>query len=145
MVELFSDCLKKFENTSRRNALYNMFGTGVKVTTSGSSKPQNKIVTPVTRGKPKVAPTTQKTISSFLMDSFIVDNIRKKDRATAAAKKKIKEQASEGEMFMASPGDREWESQLAVDTYEKLNSLEGDVNGAARGSRVGESVGRGHI
>jgi hypothetical protein len=92
---LFSDCLKKFENTSRRNALYNMFGTGVKVTTSGSSKPQNKIVTPVTRGKPKVAPTTQKTISSFLMDSFIVDNIRKKDRAAAAAKKKLKEQAAE--------------------------------------------------
>jgi len=91
---LFSDCLKKFENTSRRNALYNMFGTSVKVTTSSSSKPQNKIVTPTvatTRGKPKVAPTTQKTISSFLMDSFIVDNIRKKDRATAAAKKKLKE------------------------------------------------------
>lgn len=93
---LFNDCLKKFENTSRRNALYNMFGTSVKVTTSGSSKPQNKIVTPTvatTRGKPKVAPTAQKTISSFLMDSFIVDNIRKKDRATAAAKKKLKAEA----------------------------------------------------
>jgi len=42
-------------------------------------------------------------------------------------------------------GDREWESQLAVDTYEKQTSLEGDVYGAARGSRVGELVGRGHI
>jgi hypothetical protein len=75
-----------------------MFGTSVKVTTSSSSKPQNKIVTPTvatTRGKPKVAPTTQKTISSFLMDSFIVDNIRKKDRASAAVKKKLKEQAAE--------------------------------------------------
>ena len=93
---LFSDCLKKFENTSRRNALYNMFGTSAKVTISSSTKPQNQIVTPTvvtTRGKPKVAPTTQKTISSFLMDSFIVDNIRKKDRATAAAKKKLKAEA----------------------------------------------------
>ena len=42
-------------------------------------------------------------------------------------------------------GDQKWESQLAVDTYEKQTSLEGDVYGAARGSKVGESVGRGHI
>ena len=46
---------------------------------------------------------------------------------------------------MVLPGDREWESQLAVDTDEKQSSLEGDVNGAARGSKVGESDGRGHI
>ena len=45
---------------------------------------------------------------------------------------------------MALPGDQEWKSQLAVDTDEKQSSLEGDVNGAARGSRVEESVGRGH-
>ena len=37
---------------------------------------------------------------------------------------------------MALLGDREWESQLAVDTYEKQSSLEGDVNGAAGGSTV---------
>ena len=49
------------------------------------------------------------------------------------------------EMFMAMPGDREWESQLAVDTYKKQISLEGDVDGAVRGSRGGESVGRRHI
>jgi hypothetical protein len=30
-------------------------------------------------------------------------------------------------------------------TDEKQSSLEGDVNGDARGSRGGESVGRGHI
>ncbi len=45
---------------------------------------------------------------------------------------------------MALPGDREWENQLAADTDEQQSSLEGDVNGAVRGSRVGESVGRGH-
>ena len=39
---------------------------------------------------------------------------------------------------MALPGDREWESQLAVDTYEKQSLLEGDVNDAAGGSRVVE-------
>ena len=36
------------------------------------------------------------------------------------------------EMLKALPGDREWESQLAVDTDEKQSSIEGDVNGAAR-------------
>ena len=48
------------------------------------------------------------------------------------------------EMLMALLGDQKWESQMAVDTYKKQSSLEGDVNGAARGSRVGESDGRGH-
>ena len=48
------------------------------------------------------------------------------------------------EMLVALPGDQEWDSQLTVVTDEKQSSLEGDVNGAARGSRVGESVGRGH-
>ena len=48
-------------------------------------------------------------------------------------------------MLMTLLGDREWESQLAVDTYNKQISLEGDDDGAAGGSRVGESVGRGHI
>ena len=45
---------------------------------------------------------------------------------------------------MALPGDRDWESQLAVDTDEKQSLLEGDVNGASGGSRGGELVGRGH-
>ena len=57
----------------------------------------------------------------------------------------MKSKAHSREMLMALPGDREWESQLAVDTYEKQSLLERDVNGAVRGSRVGESVGRGHI
>ena len=47
-------------------------------------------------------------------------------------------------MLIALPGDREWESQLAVDTYEKQSLLEGDVNGAAGGLSGGELVGRGH-
>ena len=47
-------------------------------------------------------------------------------------------------MLTALLGDQEWESQMAVDTYEQQSSIEGDVNGASRGSKVGESVGRGH-
>ena len=37
------------------------------------------------------------------------------------------------EMLMALPGDREGESQWAVDTDEKRGALKGDVNGAAGG------------
>ena len=56
----------------------------------------------------------------------------------------MKSKAHSREMLMALPGDREWESQLAVETDEKQSSLEGDVNDASRGSRVEELVGRGH-
>ena len=56
----------------------------------------------------------------------------------------MKSNAHSREMLMALPGDREFESQLAVDTDEKQSSLKVDVNGAAGGLRVGESVGRGH-
>jgi len=48
-------------------------------------------------------------------------------------------------MLMALPGDREWEIQMAVDIDEKQSLIEGDVNGASRGSQVGESDGRGSI
>jgi DNA polymerase elongation subunit (family B) len=96
---LFSDCLKKFENSSRRNAIINMFGNNTVLTTSKSSKiskssvivnsnPTNNIVT-TTNSKPAV----QITMSSFLLDSMIVDNMKRKERAAAsAAKKKIKDQ-----------------------------------------------------
>ncbi len=57
----------------------------------------------------------------------------------------MKSEAQSREMLMALLVDREWESQMAVDTYEKQSSIEGDVNGAARGSKVGESDGREHI
>jgi len=57
----------------------------------------------------------------------------------------MKRKAHSREMLTALLGDQEWESQMAVDTYEKRSSLEGYVNGAARGSRVGESDSRGHI
>ena len=57
----------------------------------------------------------------------------------------MKSKVQSREMLMALLGDQKWESQKAVDTYEKRSSLEGDVNGAARESKVGESDGRGHV
>ena len=57
----------------------------------------------------------------------------------------MKSEAHSREMLTALLGDHEWESQMAVDTYEKQSSIEGDVYGAARGSRVGESDCRGHV
>jgi hypothetical protein len=87
---LFSDCLKKFENASRKNAIMNMFGGAAVVRTQTSyvpakSKPKNEVIT---------KPAVQMTMSSFLLDSMIVGNIKKKERAAAsAAKKKMKEQS----------------------------------------------------
>ncbi len=57
----------------------------------------------------------------------------------------MKSEAHSREMLTVLPGDREWEIQMAVDIDEKQSSIEGDVNGAARGSKVGESDGCGHI
>ena len=87
---LFSDCLKKFQGASRRNAIMNMFGGAAVVKPSTSyvpvkAKPKNEVIT---------KPAVQMTMSSFLLDSMIVGNIKKKERAAAtAAKKKLKEQA----------------------------------------------------
>lgn len=97
---LFTDCLKKFESASRRTAVMSMFGGNVKIIPATSNPRTKPIVAPqptttntvVSTSNPKVG--NQKTLSSFLLDSYIVDNMRKKERASAAAaKKKIKEQA----------------------------------------------------
>ena len=84
---LFSDCLKKFETSSRHSAIMNMFGGNAVIT---STKSTTKTTTKQTV---KSKTITQTPISGFLLDSFIVSNIKKNERATAtAAKKKIKEQ-----------------------------------------------------
>jgi hypothetical protein len=93
---LFGDCLKKFETSSRRNAIVNMFGAGAIIRTSGTSNTTN---TPVKRS-PKLNAAikqpviVQKTISSFLLDKMIIGDIKKKEKATAAkvaTSKKAKE------------------------------------------------------
>jgi DNA polymerase elongation subunit (family B) len=86
---LFTDCLKRFESASRKNAIMNMFGGTTVLKPSISSiplkpKPKNEVIT---------KSPFQMTMSSFLLDTMIVGNIKKKERAAAtAAKKKIKEQ-----------------------------------------------------
>jgi DNA polymerase delta subunit 1 len=90
---LFGDCLKRFEMTSKRTAMFSMFGSNATIT-SKPSIPRNVVVHPTE--KTQVTQATQvkqvqKSISSFLYDSYLVSNIKKKDRATAAAKKKTKE------------------------------------------------------
>jgi len=104
---LFSDCLKRFETASKRSAMATMFGG-------------NAIITPMTRSKtaviaaptpasavtktalkavsatvPKAAPkvAVQSSISNYLLDSFLVSNIRKKERQ--AKKKKLEEKQEE--------------------------------------------------
>jgi len=96
---LFSDCLKRFETTSRHSAIINMFGGNVTII------PSQKVVQPpksiplrttmkVLQGAPPQAVSVkpaQKTISSYLMDSMIVDNIKKKERAKKKEAKEAKE------------------------------------------------------
>ena len=42
----------------------------------------------------------------------------------------MKSKVHSREMLMALLGDLKWESQMAVETYEKRSSLEGDDNAA---------------
>ena len=98
---LFSDCLKRFESTSKRSAMLSMFGgnaviTPLKRTNAAlaiSAKPVPSVTNTVLTNKTVV----QKTMSSYLYDSFVVDNIKKKDRAKEKAKEKEKEKAKEKE------------------------------------------------
>jgi DNA polymerase elongation subunit (family B) len=88
---LFGDCLKKFETSSRRNALMNMFGRNTVLTPTITTKTISKteiIKQPTIKAKQ----ITEKPISNYLFDSFLVSNIKKKERSVAAAaKKKLKE------------------------------------------------------
>jgi DNA polymerase delta subunit 1 len=88
---LFTECLNRFDSASRRNALKNMFGGATIISTSRSIVPksQNQVVNnaPVKSG-------VQMSMSSFLLDSMLVKDIKKNERkAATVAKKKIKEQS----------------------------------------------------
>jgi len=80
---LFQDCLKRFHVTSTRTAVMHMFGTNTIITpsstktTNASTKTETKTVTKATNASNK----TQTTMSSFLLDSFLVDTMKKKERA----------------------------------------------------------------
>ena len=100
---LFSDCLKVFESASKHSAMMNMFGSKAVITFKPAQRVSMKQIEPEekteTAEKAEKAPkalnipkATQKTISSYLYDSFLVDNIKKKERAKTKqdAKKDLK-------------------------------------------------------
>jgi DNA polymerase elongation subunit (family B) len=98
---LFSDCLRRFETSSRRNAMANFFGpktqlvikepikksTSTNVNTIATTNTTTKLT-----GSAVKTGGIQTTMSNYLLDSMLVDNIKKKERAAkAAATKKIKQ------------------------------------------------------
>lgn len=90
---LFSDCLKKLEGTSRRSAVLSMFGGKVSIVSSRSPKKipsETKVERPASSTKQSVpqTKTTQTSISSFLLDSYLVESMKKKDRAKQSEKGK---------------------------------------------------------
>jgi hypothetical protein len=90
---LFQDCLKRYHVTSTRSAVMQMFGGKAVVTAKAAAKPAvGQLATGKTETAVPVKKITQTTMSSFLFDSFLVDNIKKKERA--AAKKKKEETAT---------------------------------------------------
>jgi hypothetical protein len=103
---LFSDCLKRFESTSKRSAIVSMFGSNTIIipTQKQSVAPAKLSAIPsamsstMPSAKPSAKPSTstkqvvQKTMSSYLYDSFLVDTIKKKERAKAAKEKEEKKE-----------------------------------------------------
>ena len=86
---LFQDCLKRFHMTSTRSAVMQMFG-GKAVVTEKDTKVSTKSSKSAVASNPVITKKiTQTTMSSFLYDSFLVDTIKKKERAA----KKRKEEA----------------------------------------------------
>jgi DNA polymerase elongation subunit (family B) len=91
---LFSDCLKRFEKASTRQAIATMFGGNAVIRTSAAPKERSTTAaaSSATTSIPVKKPVTKQTsMSGFLLDSMIVDGIKKKERSAAAAKKKAKE------------------------------------------------------
>jgi DNA polymerase elongation subunit (family B) len=94
---LFQDCLKRFHVTSTRTAVMHMFGVNTIITPSKTS-PSVKSKTSVVQTAPTATKkVVQTTMSSFLLDSFIVDAMKKKERA-----KKKKEEAKEAKEAKSS-------------------------------------------
>ena len=94
---LFSECLQYCERISKRNAMAGMFKLAPSVASTPMKKPKTVNVAtertvsvdPIPLSMKKSAqPMVQKTMSSFLLDSLIVNDIKKKDRA----KKKVVEE-----------------------------------------------------
>ena len=95
---LFGDCLKTFELASKRNAMTSMFGGNVVITSSRTKKADGVAAVVATANtikasvKGKVStPSVQTTMSSFLLDTMVVDNIKRNERAAKAKATREKE------------------------------------------------------
>jgi len=94
---LFSDCLKRLDSSSRHSAFINMFGgkisipSSTKSTEPKKSAPSKELVQPKESAANKMIPkpSKQTTLSGFLLDSYLVDTIKKKERAKANATKAV--------------------------------------------------------
>jgi hypothetical protein len=89
---LFQDCLKRFHMTSTRSAVMQMFGGKAVVTSKPTVRKPVAEHTEVAAVPAKKI--TQTTMSSFLFDSFLVDNIKKKERAAKKKKEEVAAAAS---------------------------------------------------
>jgi DNA polymerase family B len=102
---LFSDCLRRFETTTRRAAMSNFFGPNTKIVIS--EKPSIKTITKtmtlsgsstgktVTTSAGTNKDKKQTTLSNFLLDSYLVENMKKKERALKASEKAAEKAALE--------------------------------------------------
>ena len=99
---LFSDCLKRLDSSSRQSAFMNMFGGKISIpsstksnesTVSTVSTESKKSAQPKELVQPKESPANkmipkpskQTTLSGFLLDSYLVVTIKKKERSKANA------------------------------------------------------------
>jgi DNA polymerase elongation subunit (family B) len=93
---LFDDCLKKYDIFNRRNALTSFFGVNTTMTvnskTNATKSTSNICPSKAPTAQPVKKPV-QLSMSSYLMDSFVLDSMKKKEReqkrklkAAAAAK-----------------------------------------------------------
>ncbi len=100
---LFTDCLRKFQTSSRRTAMTNLFGSKATITPMQSKLPTKTVVNTTTNkiisGTNTITAVNkdkkQTTMSNYLLDSFLVENLKKKERATKASAAKSKDKMSD--------------------------------------------------
>jgi hypothetical protein len=85
---LFSECLQRFENASKRTAMFSMFGANAVITPKAAAV--QKETKDVKKAPMKVV--TQTKMSSFLLDSYLVNEINKKQRAKKKEEEKKEDQ-----------------------------------------------------
>lgn len=88
---LFSDCLRKFESTSRRNAFTQMFGGNgaikplIRTAPVSSNSRSNTNNNSENKSVPASNRQVQTTLSGFLFDSMLVKDIKKRELANKKA------------------------------------------------------------